>query len=86
MGNGCKDRINLRYEKRGVLNAVNPAWERVSLTVDSGASETVIGEEMVASAELKEGPAARQGVQYEVANGVRIPNLGEKSWSLRSQV
>ena len=24
------------------------------------------------------GPASKGGVQYEVANGVRIPNLGEK--------
>ena len=29
---------------------------------------------------LKEGAARRRGVEYEVANGVRIPNLGEKKF------
>ena len=38
----------------------------------------MISEDMVSSAEIKEGPAARRGVEYEVANGVRIPNIGEK--------
>ena len=50
------------------------------MAVDSGASETVVSEDMISSAELKEGPASRRGVQYEVANGIRIPNLGEKKF------
>ena len=53
-------------------------WEEVELAVDSGAAETVIGEDMVQSAELRESIASKKGVEYEVANGVRIPNLGEK--------
>ena len=28
-----------------------------------------------------EGNASRRGVEYEIANGVRIPNLGEKSFA-----
>ena len=43
------------------------------MTVDSGASEIVVGEDMIAAVEAKEGPASRKGVVYEVANGVRIP-------------
>jgi hypothetical protein len=35
---------------------------------------------MLSSVEVKEGEASRRGVQYEVANGVRIPNLGEKKF------
>ena len=53
-------------------------WEEVELAVDSGASETVVHEGMILSAEVREGPASRRGVEYQVANGVRIPNLGEK--------
>ena len=53
-------------------------WESFELIVDSGASETVVGEHMIKSAEVREGPASRAGVEYEVANGIRIPNLGEK--------
>ena len=33
---------------------------------------------MLQSVEMKEGLAAKRGVEYEVANGTRIPNLGEK--------
>ena len=33
---------------------------------------------MICSAEIQDGPASRRGVQYEVANGVKLPNLGEK--------
>ena len=45
------------------------------MTVDSGASATVVGEHMLKAMRLQEG---RTGVEYEVANGQRIPNLGEK--------
>ena len=48
--------------------------------MDSGASETVVSEDMILSAEVREGPASRRGVEYEVANGVRIPNIGEKKF------
>ncbi len=33
---------------------------------------------MLAALDLQEGEAFKRGVKYEVANGVRIPNLGEK--------
>ena len=46
--------------------------------MSTGATETVIGESMIASVEVKEGQASRRGVMYETANGERIPNLGEK--------
>ena len=29
---------------------------------------------------MKDGPASKRGVKYEGANGVRIPNLGEKKF------
>ena len=32
------------------------------------------------SVEAKEGAACRRGVMYEVANGIKIPNLGEKKF------
>ena len=58
-------------------------WEEIELTVDSGAGETVVPEGMVNSVEIKEGAAAKSGVQYECANGERIPNLGSRnSWPI----
>ena len=64
------------------LNAIQDGgWEEVEMAVDSGASETVINEDMVMSAELREGAASRRGMVYQVANGEKIPNLGEKKFS-----
>ena len=55
-------------------------WEPIELAVDSGASETVIPDGTVKSVQLTPSDASKRGVQYEVANGERIPNLGQKSF------
>ena len=55
-------------------------WEEIDMAVDSGATETVINEDMLEAVETKQGPASKRGVEYEVANGVRIPNKGEKKF------
>ena len=61
------------------LNAVGDGeWEQIELAVDSGASETVVNDDMLTSVITQESAASKRGVEYEVANGVRIPNLGEK--------
>ena len=63
------------------INAVNEGeWEEIELAVDSGASETVVNEDMLRSVQTQESAASRRGVEYEVANGIRIPNLGEKGF------
>ena len=51
-------------------------WEKVTLTVDSGASDTVIPANMLAWIELMHSP--KVGTEYEVANGEVVHNLGEK--------
>ena len=56
-----------------------PQWETVELAVDSGASETVIPTGLLQGVSLQPSDASRRGVQYEVANGQRIANLGEKT-------
>ena len=48
------------------------------MAVDSGATETVVGEDMLTSVQTVEGEAFKRGVEYEVACGTTIPNLGEK--------
>jgi hypothetical protein len=58
--------------------AENGGWEEIELAVDSGATETVVGEDMLHSIKTTEGESFKRGVEYEVANGVTIPNLGEK--------
>ena len=72
-------------EPKGV-NAVDVKgeWEEIKMAVDSGATETVMGEDMLTCTETKIGAAAKRGVEYEVANGVTIPNLGEKTFSFQT--
>lgn len=53
-------------------------WEAIEIAVDSGATETVVGEDMLTGVRTEIGDACRRGVQYEVASGTLIPNLGEK--------
>ena len=52
------------------------------MAVDSGATETAIGEGMLTSVDTVGGEASRRGVQYEVASGTLIPNLGEKRFAV----
>ena len=53
--------------------------------MDSGASETVLHEEMLRSVETKPSAASKRGVEYEVANGVRIPNMGQKEFRAETE-
>ena len=65
------------------LNAVEevvPEWEEIEMAVDSVASESVVSEDMLQRVETVEGWAKKKGVQYEVADGTLIPNLGEKKY------
>ena len=48
------------------------------MAVDSGASESVVSDEIITSVETVEGDVMKKGVRYEVADGTLIPNLGEK--------
>ena len=72
----------LTIEPEGLNSVVDKdGYEEIEMAVDSGATETVVSDEMLQSVQVNEGPASRRGVKYEVANGVRIPNEGEKKFS-----
>ena len=53
-----------------------PQWERVILTVDSGASDTVLPPSVARNIPLLH--SDKVGIEYEVANGGVVINLGEK--------
>ena len=53
-------------------------WEEIEMAVDSGATESVANETLLSSVPTVPGPASKRGVEYEAANGARIPNEGEK--------
>ena len=61
-------------------NRVEQDWEEIELAVDSGATEMVVGTDMVQAVQTRECSAFRRGVQYEVASGELMPNLGEKEF------
>ena len=67
------------------LNSAEESWHEIDFTVDSGASETVVSSDMLPSVPVVEGPASRRGVEYEVADGSRIPNEGEKQFEAHTQ-
>ena len=52
--------------------------------VDSGVTETVIAEKMLSMMETSASPQSRRRVEYEVANGKKPPNLGQKQFVAHS--
>ena len=63
---------------RKALLAANesPQWERLVLTVDSGASDTVIPSSVARNLPILH--SSKVGIEYEVANGGVLVNLGER--------
>ena len=53
-------------------------WESLQAIVDSGATVPVIPLATGLEYEAVEGEAMRNNVKYEIADGSRIPNMGEK--------
>ncbi len=67
-------------ETVSIMDADEDEWEMIEFHVDSGATETVLNEAMLLCVATTPGFAMKQGIKYEVANGVRIDNLGEKNF------
>jgi hypothetical protein len=64
----------------GSLSAVNDhsGWIEIELTADSGACDTVIPRKTAEAIPIMPSLASLRGMEYEVANGASIPNLGER--------
>ena len=58
------------------LMPVGHGWEKVTLIVDSGASDTVMPQGVCQGALLRH--TSRVGIKYEVADGGEARNLGER--------
>ena len=59
-------------------------WVEITVTVDSGASETVAPLKMAEHIPIRDSPASLRGASYEVANGAVIRNLGERRCILQN--
>ena len=57
------------------------SWELLDVAVDIGAIESVLPDQLLLSIPTTESSASRRGVEYEVANGQRVPNEGEKRFN-----
>ena len=55
------------------------SWERVPVTVDSGAIDTVIPRRIAKGIMIKQTEASRNGLKYRSASGNAIVNEGEKN-------
>ncbi len=73
-------------EERVEINAFDDSehWmqetgmEKISLTIDSGAAETVCNEEMAKDYMAQESEGSKKGVKYVAAGGKELANQGEK--------
>ena len=69
--------LDVLRERNPQLSAINDGgWERITLIVDSGASDTVIPPKVCRAAEIRN--SSKVGTEYEVADGGVARNLGEK--------
>lgn len=54
-------------------------WEWLTITVDSGAADSVIPEDLCTKYKTRETAASKSGMNYVAANGKKIPYMGEKN-------
>ena len=82
-GVNCHHICNLERETcQGNLCSVEQfqgSWERVPVTVDSGAIDTVIPRRVAQGISLKQTEASRNGLKYRSASGNAIVNEGERN-------
>ena len=71
------NRMFFLAEKQGVLNPIAPVWKKLTFTVDSGASNTVVLPLACVSAPLVRG--SKFGIDYEIIDGNTVENMGERS-------
>ena len=66
--------------EKGSLSAIHgeEEWIEIELTADSGACDTVIPRKLAEAIPIMPSLASLRGMEYEVASGQTIPNLGER--------
>ena len=53
-------------------------WTEIEITIDSGACDTVLPSRMLQHIDIVPSEDSVKGLEYEVANGETLPNVGEK--------
>ena len=60
------------------VDTVEGAWEKIKVSLDSGATDWVTNPNTAKAFKVKETAASREGQDYRAANGTIIKNYGEK--------
>jgi hypothetical protein len=60
-------------------------WVEIEVTIDSGACDTVMPTRLCSHISIVQTEDSRRGMEYEVANGETIPNVGERRCLLMSE-
>ena len=69
--------VHVLREKKPQFSALNGGgWEKITLIVDSGASDTVMPPKVCKAADIRH--SSKVGMIYDVADGSEAKNLGEK--------
>ena len=68
----------MTYVGGDLMSFSDDGWTPIEVIVDSGACETVMPRNMCSRINIVPSRQSGAGVEYEVASGVAIPNLGER--------
>ena len=84
-GNSCGGAVSICSIDREVsagsicgVEQFSGSWERVPVTVDSGAYDSIMPRWLAQGVPINQTEASRQGLSYRAANGTRIKNEGER--------
>ena len=73
-GDTVNSLIEMRDESTKTVQEAE-VWEEVEMIVDSGASGTVVGENMIKAVEAIN---VKKDVSYKLADGSRVPHMGKR--------
>lgn len=62
-----------------VMTVSENEYEELEFGADCGASDAVVGPDMLGTVRAEDGDAKRRGISYEIASGELHPNLEEKT-------
>ena len=80
--------LTKRNPRSSCISAVaeeDKGWVEIEVTIDSGACDTVMPTGLCPHISIISTEESRQGMEYEVANGETIPNVGERRCLLMSE-
>ena len=63
----------------------DPGWTEIEVTIDSGACDTVMPTRMCQHISIVASEDSKRGMEYELANGETIPNVGERHCMLMTE-